>query len=45
LKFAPICAEALLPRLPFQLASVTVTALPLWVQFPDQPWASVWLPA
>jgi hypothetical protein len=44
-KLAPIWAEAPVPRLPFQLALVTVIALPLCAQVPLQPWDRVWLPA
>jgi hypothetical protein len=44
-KLAPIWAEAPVPRLPFQLALVTVMASPDWDQVPDQPWLTFWLPA
>ena len=45
MKLAPICTEAPVPSEPFQEALVTVTVLPDWVQFPDQPDCRVWLPA
>jgi len=41
---APIWVEAPVAREPFQEALVTVMASPAWLQFPDQPWASCWLP-
>ena len=44
MKLAPICVDAPVPRLPFQLALVTVTCLPLCVQVPFQPDCTVWLP-
>ena len=31
-------------RLPFQLALVTVTVSPDWLQLPSQPWVSCWFP-
>src|SRR5450755_2188354 len=40
-KFPPIWADALVPRLPFQLALATVMFLPLCVQVPLQPWDRV----
>jgi hypothetical protein len=44
LNSAPFCVDPPEARLPFQDALVTVTVSPDWVQFPDQPWVSVWFP-